>query len=82
MRREIAVKRGMTYENLCYETLVLAGVLMKEALIAYDEGRWSEIRRAQGESKHPTFRNAPEEILQVVYQKLADQTYAHYADGE
>ena len=22
--REIAVKRGMTYENLCYETLVLA----------------------------------------------------------
>ena len=82
MRREIAVKRGMTYENLCYETLVLAGVLMKEALIAYDEGRWSEIRRAQGESQHPTFRNAPEEILQVVYQKLADQTYAHYADGE
>ena len=82
MRREIAVKRGMTYENLCYETLVLAGVLMKEALIAYDEGRWSEIRRAQGESQHPTFRNAPEEILQVVYQKLADQTYAHYTDGE
>ena len=55
---------------------------MKEALIAYDEGRWSEIRRAQGESQHPTFRNAPEEILQIVYQKLADQTYAHYADGE
>ena len=54
----------------------------KRSLIAYDEGRWSEIRRAQGESQHPTFRNAPEEILQVVYQKLADQTYAHYADGE
>ena len=30
-RREIPVKRGMSYEDLCYETLVLAGVLMKEA---------------------------------------------------
>ena len=37
-RREIPVKRGMSYEDLCYETLVLAGVLMKEALIAYEEG--------------------------------------------
>ena len=82
MRREIPVKRGMTYEKLCYETLVLAGVLMKEALVAYDEERWGEIRRPQGESQHPTFRNASEEILQVVYQKLAEQTYAHYAEGE
>ena len=80
MRRKIPVKRGMTYEDLCYETLVLAGVLMKEALGAYVEGTWDEIRRPQGESDHPTFRNAPEEILQVVYQKLSDQTYAHYAD--
>lgn len=80
LRREVQVKRGMTYEDLCYETLVLAGILMKEALIAYDEGRWSEMRHPQGESDHPTFRNAPEEILQVVYQKLAEQTYAHYAD--
>ncbi len=80
LRRRIPVKRGMTYEDLCYETLVLAGVLMKEALIAYDERRWSEMRRPQGESVHPTFRNAPEEILQVVYQKLTEQTYAHYSD--
>jgi len=80
LRREVPVKRGMTYEDLCYETLVLAGVLMKEALIAYDEGRWSELRHPQGESEHPTFRNAPEEVLQVVTQKLAEQTYAHYVD--
>ena len=80
LRREIPVKRGMKYEDLCYETLVLSGILMKEALIAYDEGRWDEMRRPQGESPFPTFRNAPEEILQVVYQKLEDETYAHYVD--
>jgi len=80
LRREVPVKRGMKYEDLCYETLVLSGILMKEALIAYDEGRWDEMRRPQGESPFPTFRNAPEEILQVVYQKLKDETYAHYVD--
>ena len=80
LRREVPVKRGMKYEDLCYETLVLSGILMKEALIAYDEGRWDEMRRPQGESPFPTFRNAPEEILQVVYQKLEDETYAHYVD--
>ena len=80
LRREVPVNRGMTYENLCYETLVLAGVLMKEALMAYDVGKWDEMRRPQGESEHPTFRNAPEEVLEVVAQKLRDQTYAHYVD--
>ena len=70
----------MTYEDLCYETLVLAGVLMKEALMAYVNGQWDEMRRPQGESSHPPFRNAPEEVLQVVNQKLRDQTYAHYVD--
>ena len=80
LRREVPVTRGMTYEDLCYETLVLAGVLMKEALMAYEDGRWGEMRRPQNESEHPTFRNAPEEVLQVVYQKLREQTYAHYVD--
>ena len=70
----------MTYEDLCYETLVLAGVLMKEALVAYEAGKWSELRHPQGESEHPTFRNAPEEVLEVVREKLSEQTYAHYVD--
>ena len=74
------VNRGATYEDLCYQTLVLAGVLMKEALMAYEEGKWPEIRRPQGKGEHPTFRNAPEEVLEVVRQKLRDQTYAHYSD--
>ena len=80
MRREVQVKRGMTYEDLCFETLLLAGILMKEVLIAYDEGIWSELRRPQGDSENPTFRNASEEILRVVRQKLQDETYAHYID--
>lgn len=80
LRREVPVKRGMTYEDLCYHTLVLAGVLMKEALMAYDMGQWNEMRRPQGESEHPTFRNAPDEVLEVVYKKLEEQTYAHYVD--
>ncbi len=80
MRREARVERGMTYEDLCYQTLVLAGVLMKESLMAYEDGRWPEIRRPQGQGEHPTFRNAPEEVLEVVRQKLRGQTYAHYSD--
>ena len=80
LKREVPVKRGMNYEDLCYETLVLAGILMKEALIAYEEGRWNEMRHPQGESDHPTFRNAPDEILEKVYQILSDETYAHYVD--
>ena len=80
LRREFPVTRGMTYEDLCYHTLVLAGTLMKEALLAYERGIWDEIRRPQGDAYHPTFRNAPEEILEVVRQKLRDQTYAHYSD--
>ena len=80
MRREVLVKRGMTYEDLCYETLVLAGVLMKEALLHYIAGEWESIRRPQGQSEHPTFRNAPDEVLAVVEQKLSEQTYIHYAD--
>ncbi len=80
LRREVSVKRGMTYEDLCYETLVLAGVLMKEALMAYEAKEWDDMRIPQGESENPTFRNAPEEVLEVVDQKLRDQTYAHYVD--
>lgn len=59
---------------------MLAGVLMKEALMGYVAGKWDEMRHPQGESDHPTFRNAPEEVLAVVRQKLEEQTYAHYVD--
>lgn len=74
------VKRGMTYPDLCYHTLVLSGVLMKEAVMAFCAGQWPRMRKPQGHGEHPTFKNAPEEVLEVVYKKLADQTYAHYVN--
>ena len=80
LRRELPVYRGATYEDLCLGTLLLAGELMAEALVAYDEGRWPELRRPQGSSSWPTFRNAPEEVLEQVRAKLAAETYAHYVD--
>ena len=48
--------------------------------MAYEAGKWDEMRRPQGDSEHPTFRNAPEEVLEAVAEKLRDQTYAHYVD--
>lgn len=80
LKRQIGVMRGMTYEDLCYHTLVLSGTLMREALEAYSKDEWGEMRRPQGDSDHPTFRNASDEVLQVVRKKLADQTYLHYVD--
>jgi len=79
LRRRVDVRRGATYEDLCYGTLVLAGVLMQEALTAYVDGRWPELRTPQGPSAWPTFRNAPEEVLAAVRGKLAAGTYAHFA---
>tara|TARA_B100000575_G_scaffold84277_1_gene66487 strand:- start:28640 stop:29362 length:723 start_codon:yes stop_codon:yes gene_type:complete len=78
LRRELPVVRGVSYEDLCYQTLVLAGVLMKEALVAYVNGDWPEMRHPQGPSEFPTFKNAPQEVLDVVVQKLREETYAHY----
>ena len=81
-RREIAVRRGATYEDLCFATLVEAGRLMAEAVQAYAEGRLDELRRPQGPSPHPTFRNMPDELLEVVRAKLRDGTYGCYAEPE
>lgn len=78
LRRELPVRRGMTYEDLCYGTLVLSAELMVEAHRAWGEGRWDELRRPQGESEYPTFKNAPEEVLAAVRDKLERGTYAHF----
>ena len=61
-------------------TLVLSGVLMKEALIAYDNGEWAVMRSPRGASEFPTFRNAPEEVLGAVREKLSEEEYSHYVD--
>lgn len=80
LRRELPVQRGMNYSDLCYGTLMLSASLMSEALQAFSEERWPEMRQAQGESDWPTFKNAPPQVLEVVHRKLAEQSYAHYVD--
>lgn len=80
-KREISVKRGNTYCDLCYFTLCLSGTLMTEAVTYYAEhGNFDALRQKQAESPNPTFLNAPDEVLEVVDQKLKEQTYKHYAD--
>ena len=78
-RRRIEVRRGMTYEDLCHLTLVEAARLMVEALTAWRDGRLEALRRTQGPSPHPTFRNMPQELLEVVRAKLREGTYAHFS---
>ena len=53
---------------------------MKEALLAYEADSIEGMRTVQGESTHPTFKNAPQEVLDEVYKKLAECTYKHYVD--
>jgi methionyl-tRNA formyltransferase len=76
MRRELEVPNGATYEDLCLGTLVLAGQLMAEVLDAWCDGRFHELRRAQGPSPWPTFRSASDDVLMLVRRKLADGSYA------
>jgi len=80
LRRELPVRRGMSYEDICHGTQVLAGTLMREALDAFADGRWNTLRHAQGSSPWPTFKNAPEDVLAVVRSKLADGSYEHLVD--
>ena len=49
---------------------------MREALEAYSKDEWGEMRRPQGDSDHPTFRNASDEVLQVVRKKLRPNLFA------
>ena len=37
-KREIPVRRGDTYHDICYKTLVVASTLMVEAVRAYSDG--------------------------------------------
>lgn len=76
-RREIPVHRGDTYELLCWKTLVLSGTLMAEAVKSWSEGRLTATPQGEG---RPALRNAPPEVLEVVYRKLAEGTYRHFVD--
>ena len=77
LKRLIPVHRGDTYQLLCWETLVMAGTLMTEAVGMWKTGQVTRTR--QGESDLPPLRVPPPEIMEIVYQKLAEGTYGHYA---
>jgi methionyl-tRNA formyltransferase len=80
-REEVPVKRGYKYSDLCYKTLVLAGTLMVKSVTHYAEhGNFDALKKPQGESENETFLNASDEVLEVVYKKLEEQTYKHYVD--
>ena len=70
----------MSLCNLFFTLFLILFILMKEALLHYVAGEWPGLRRPQGQSEYPTFRNAPGEVLAVVEQKLSEQSYSHYAD--
>lgn len=81
IKREVPVKRGATYSDLCYSTLCLSGTLMTEAVTHYaKQGNFDALRQKQEESPNPTFENAPDDVLEAVYKKLQDQAYKHYVD--
>ena len=77
-KRKIPIHKGDTYEKLCWLTLVEAGALMTEAVSAWRKGDLE--RTPQGESALPTFRVPSDEIMEVVLQKLRDNTYKQYVD--
>ncbi|MHC4261824.1 MAG: formyltransferase family protein [Planctomycetota bacterium] len=80
LRRELSVERGATYEDLCHGTLVLAGCLMAEALGLWADGQLQAARSSQGPSDHPTFKNAPPDVIDEVRRKLREGTYACFRD--
>jgi len=81
VKREVEVKRGATYNDLCYFTLCLSGTLMTEAMTHYAQhGNFDALRQKQAESPNPTFENASDEVLEAVYTKLKEQSYKHYVD--
>lgn len=76
-RRQIQVRRGATYEDLCRATMTLAGALMVEALQAFAEGRLVGTPQGVGGE---ALRNMPDDMVAEVRRKLAEGRYAHYAD--
>tara|TARA_B000000441_G_C21734319_1_gene348703 strand:+ start:748 stop:1464 length:717 start_codon:yes stop_codon:yes gene_type:complete len=78
-KREIEVKRGDDYHDLCYKTSVVASNLMVEAVKAFSEGDLDKLRQPQGDSPNPVFRYDPE-VEQKAIRMLENHEYEHYVD--
>ncbi len=78
-KREIEVRKGDDYHDLCYKTLVVASNLMVEAVTAFSKNELDNLRTPQGESPHPVFRY-DSEIEKKAIEMLQNQEYEHYVD--
>jgi len=80
-KREIGMKRGETYQDACYKTLITAATLMKEALEAYSKGELNKMRNPQGESPNPVFRY-DSDIEKESILKMKEERYACYVEND
>ena len=78
-KREIEVRKGDDYHDLCYKTSVVASNLMVEAVTAFSKNELDNLRTPQGESPHPVFRY-DSEIEKKAIEMLQSQEYEHYVD--
>ena len=78
-KREIEVKRGDDYHDLCYKTSVVASNLMVEAVRDFSDNRLDDVRIPQGESPNPVFRY-DSEVEKKAILMLENQEYEHYVD--
>ena len=78
-KREIEVKRGDDYHDLCYKTSVVASNLMVEAVRAFSDNKLDGLRMPQGESPNPVFRY-DSEVEKKAILMLENQEYEHYVD--
>jgi methionyl-tRNA formyltransferase len=78
-KREIKVRKGDDYHDLCYKTSVVASNLMVEAVTAFSKNELDNLRMPQGESPNPVFRY-DSEIEKKAIQMLKNQKYVHYVD--
>ena len=78
-KREIEVRRGDDYHDLCYKTTVVASNLMVEAVEAFSKNNLDNLRKSQGESPNPVFRY-DSVIEEKAIKMLEKQEYEHYVD--
>ena len=78
-KREIEVKRGDDYHDLCYKTSVVASNLMVEAVRAFSDKKLDDLRIPQGESPNPVFKY-DSEVEKKAILMLENQEYEHYVD--
>jgi methionyl-tRNA formyltransferase len=76
-QRTIPVHRGDSYEKLVWETIVLAGTLMVEALQQHAAGTLTRNPQPAGGT---TYKVMPPEMVEEMKARLANGIYKHFVD--